>query len=239
MLSPKPWRAEAVIQLVAGVFVCLCLGVAVAGVLRQAGVAAFKSPDGAAGVLVATLAFQGAAWVLIFIFLKLHGMGWRDAFGINNPNLTKSLLLAAGVLIVFALPVVLGLEWVSAIVLEKMGWPAEDQRAVDLIVNAKSWWMRGYLAFFAVVLVPVAEEFIFRGMLFPFIKQRGWPRLAWFGVSFVFALIHLNAPTFLPLFVFALVLTWLYEKTDCLLAPVAAHSLFNTANLVILYLQTR
>jgi len=237
MLSPKPWRAEAVIQLVAGVFVCLCLGVAVAGVLRQAGVAAFKSPDGAAGVLVATLAFQGAAWVLIFIFLKLHGMGWRDAFGFNHPNLTKSLLLAAGVLIVFALPVVLGLEWVSAIVLEKMGWPAEDQLAVKLIAGAKSWWLRSYLAFFAMVLAPVAEEFVFRGVLFPFIKQLGWPKLAWFGVSFLFALIHVNAPSFVPLFVLALVFTRLYQKTDCLLAPIAAHSLFNTANLVILFAQ--
>ena len=72
MLSPKPWRVEAVIQLVAGVFVCLCLGVVAAGLLRQAGVAAFKSPDSFAAILVATLSFQGAAWVLIFIFLKLH-----------------------------------------------------------------------------------------------------------------------------------------------------------------------
>jgi hypothetical protein len=31
MLSPKPWRAEAVIQLVAGVFACLCLGVIATG----------------------------------------------------------------------------------------------------------------------------------------------------------------------------------------------------------------
>jgi len=42
-----------------------------------------------------------------------------------------------------------------------------------------------------------------------------------------------------PLFVLALVLTWLYEKTDCLLAPIAAHSLFNTVNLVILFTQNR
>jgi membrane protease YdiL (CAAX protease family) len=84
------------------------------------------------------------------------------------------------------------------------------------------------------VLAPVAEEFIFRGMLYPFVKQLGWPRLAWIGVSFAFALIHDDAATFVPLFVLALALTWLYEKTDNLLAPIAAHSLFNAANLVIL-----
>ena len=39
----------------------------------------------------------------------------------------------------------------------------------------------------------------------------------------------------MPLFVLALALTWLYEKTDNLLAPIAAHSLFNAANLVVLF----
>ena len=232
MLSQKPWRAEAVIQLVAGVFVCLCVGVVTAGLLRQAGVAAFKAPDSLANVLLATLSFQGAAWLLIFHFSKQHEINWRDAFGFRNANLKKSLLLAAGVL-ALALPVVLCLEQFSVLALEKLGWPPEDQRAVELIVNAKSAWLRGYLAFFAMVLAPVAEEFIFRGVLFPFVKQLGCPKLAWFGVSFLFALIHVNAPTLLPLFVLALVLTWLYQKTDCLLAPIAAHSLFNTANLVV------
>jgi membrane protease YdiL (CAAX protease family) len=238
MLSPKPWRAEAVIQLVAGVFVCLCLGVLLAGFLHKAGVAGFKTEDSFGGVLLATLSFQGAAWILIFIFLKQHEVNWRGAFGFRNANLKKSLLLAVGVL-VLVLPVVLGLEQFSALALQKLGWPPEDQRAVALIAGAKSWWLRGYLAFFAMVLAPVAEEFIFRGVLFPFIKQLGWPKLAWFGVSFLFALIHVNAPTFVPLFVLALAFTWLYQKTDCLLAPIAAHSLFNTANLVILFTQNR
>jgi membrane protease YdiL (CAAX protease family) len=182
------------------------------------------------------LSFQGAAWILIIIFLKLHDLGWRDAFGFRNANLKRSLLLAAGTL-ALALPVVLGLQQVSALALHKFGWPPEDQRAVELIANAKSVWLRGYLAFFAMVLAPVAEEFVFRGVLFPFVKQLGWPKLAWFGVSFLFALIHLNAPSFVPLFVLALVFTWVYQKTDCLLAPIAAHSLFNTANLVILFAQ--
>ena len=238
MLSQKPWRAEAVIQLVAGVFACLCLGVVLAGVLRSAGVAGFKTEDSFGGVVLATLSFQGAAWGLIFIFLKQHEVNRRDAFGLRNANLKKSLLLAAGVL-VLALPVILGLEQFSALALQQLGWPPADQRAVALIVNAKSWWLRGYLAFFAMVLAPVAEEFIFRGVLFPFIKQLGWPKLAWLGVSFLFALIHVNAPTFVPLFVLALAFTWLYQKTDCLLAPIAAHSLFNTANLVILFIQQR
>jgi membrane protease YdiL (CAAX protease family) len=43
---------------------------------------------------------------------------------------------------------------------------------------------------------------------------------------------------FLPLFVLALVLTVLYEKTNNLLAPIAAHSAFNAVNFAMLLLQT-
>jgi membrane protease YdiL (CAAX protease family) len=36
------------------------------------------------------------------------------------------------------------------------------------------------------------------------------------------------------LFLLALVLTWLYEKTDNLLAPITAHAFFNAVNLILL-----
>jgi uncharacterized protein len=236
MLSQKPWRAEAVIQLIAALFVSLFFGVLMAEGLRQFGVAAFKSPESLANLLFGTLSFQGLAWIFILVFLKFHEVHWCDALGLNGPDLMKTLLTAAGFLLV-ALPVVLCLQQVSALALERMGWPPEDQQAVELFARAKSVWVRGYLGLFAVVIAPVAEEFIFRGILFPFIKQLGWPKLAWIGVSFLFALIHVNAPTFLPLFVFALGLTWLYERTDRMIAPILAHSLFNGANLIILYTQ--
>ncbi len=238
MLSYKPWRMEAVIQLIAGLFACLGVGVVAVTLLQKSGMGPFRSPESFANILLSTLSFQGAAWALIAIFLRQHGMDWREGLGFHQAKLLKVLLLAGGVLAA-TLPVVLGLQQLSMLVLDKLGWASDDQRAVELIVNAESVWLRGYLVFFAVVLAPVAEEFIFRGMLYPFFKQLGRPRLALLGVSFLFAAIHLNAPTFVPLFVLALVFTWLYEKTDCLLAPIAAHSLYNTANLVILFIQTR
>jgi membrane protease YdiL (CAAX protease family) len=147
--------------------------------------------------------------------------------------LKRALLLTLAVV-----PVVLLAAWLlqdlSVNALTKHGWPPEDQRAVELFLNAKSWWVRGYFGLFAIVIAPVAEEFIFRGMLYPLVKQLGFRRLASFGVSFLFALIHMNAPTFVPLFALALALTWLYEKTDNLLAPIVAHSLFNATNFIVL-----
>ena len=46
---------------------------------------------------------------------------------------------------------------------------------------------------------------------------------------------YLSRPLFaIPLFVLALAFTWLYETTDCLLAPIFGHVLFNAAGLVLI-----
>jgi membrane protease YdiL (CAAX protease family) len=236
MLSKKPWRAEAVIQFCAVQFACLFLGVAFAGLLHKSGVAGFKQDADFGNILLATLSFQGVTWILIPIFLRQHQLHWRDAFGFEKSNLLRTLALAAGTLIA-VLPIALVLEKISIISLEKIGWKLEEQTAVKLFSDAKLWPTGIYLGVFAVIIAPVAEEFIFRGMLFPFVKQLGFPKLAWLGVSLLFALIHADAAIFVPLFVLALALTWLYEKTDNLFAPIFAHSLFNAANLVVLICQ--
>ncbi|MGA9450539.1 MAG: CPBP family intramembrane glutamic endopeptidase [Verrucomicrobiia bacterium] len=233
MLSAKPWRGEAVIQFCSAQLVCFCLGMAMVSLLQKAGLTAFKSPDGFGTVLLGTLSFQGATWVLIYFFLRHHQAHWREVFGLRNSRLTRALLLAFLTVLV-VLPIALCLQQASVLVLEKAGFPPEEETAVMLLAGAKSWWTRVYLGVFAVLIAPVAEEFIFRGVLFPFVKQLGYPRCAWLGVNFLFALIHMDAAALVPLFVLALALTWLYERTDNLLAPVAAHSLFNATNLVIL-----
>jgi membrane protease YdiL (CAAX protease family) len=234
MLSKKPWQPEFVLLFGAAMFACYGFVAIAALLLQRSGLAGFRNPDDAGFALLGTLGIEGPAWIFILIFLRLHQLDWRDAFGLRGPDLKKSLMLAVGVLTI-SLPVVWLLQGVSGIALEKIGVPAENQRAVEIFLDLKSSWVRVSFGIFAVVVAPVAEEFVFRGMLYPFVKQLGSPRAALFGVSALFAAIHFDAGTFVPLFALALVLTWLYEKTDNLLAPIAAHSLFNGTNLVALY----
>jgi membrane protease YdiL (CAAX protease family) len=233
MLSAKPWQDEAVIQLIAMQLLCYMFSLTVIVLLHKAGFAAFDPPGGFGAVMLSTLGFQGATWVLIPIFLRQHQAGCRATMGFRGPQLPRTFSLAV-ICTGLILPLVWLLQYASVLTFTKLGWPPEEQAAVALIGGAKSWWMRIYLGVFAVVLAPVAEEFIFRGVLYPFVKQLGSPRCAWFGVSALFALIHLDAGTLVPLFALALALTWLYERTDNLLAPITMHSLFNGANLVLL-----
>jgi len=233
MLSEKPWRVEAVMQFIALQFACLCLGIVAISLLHKLGISGFQDEEGFGTILVGTLSFQGAAWLLILWFLRRHQTGWRDAFGFRGPKIENVPRLVYGFASVFV--AVMLLQGASVWTLTKLGWPPEDEAAVKLLSDATSLWTSAYLGVFAVVIAPVAEEFIFRGMLFPFVKRLGFPGLARFGVSALFALIHADAATFMPLFVFALALTWLYEKTDNLLAPITAHALFNAGNLLLLW----
>ena len=90
-----------------------------------------------------------------------------------------------------------------------------------------------------IALAPVAEELLFRGILYPTLKQNGHPRLAWVVTSVVFALIHHNLMALLPLTFLAVILTLLYEFTGNLIAPITTHSLFNAVNFYLVLQQTR
>ena len=225
-------------MLVGGIVAAFFSANLVVDLLRHAGIAGFKTPDDAGSVVLATLGFHGAVIVAGIFFLKLHDISWREVFGLETASWPRHLWLAAGALLV-VLPVMFGLKFISELLLRKLGWPLTDQRAVETILNAKSAGLRAYLGFFAIVIAPLAEEFFFRGLLFSAAKKMGWPKCGWLGASLLFAGIHGSAPVFLPLFVFALVLTWLYQKTEGLLAPIAAHAAFNAVNVIILVTQSR
>lgn len=233
-MSKKPWKAECVLLFLGAQLICFSVAILTANVLHQFHVNSFRNEGDFGIILFATLGFQGATWVLIPIFLRLNDDRARDAFGLNPWNFFHATAWAATTVII-----ALALEYVYELALQKIGWQPKPQTAVQLFNNAPLWPTRIYLSLFAVVIAPVAEEFIFRGVLFPFIKNLGLPKLAWIGVSLLFALIHDDKAIFVPLFGLALMLTWLYEKTENLLAPVIAHSLFNAVNLAGLIYQNR
>ena len=68
---------------IGALFGSFCLASLTALALQSTGVPAFKSPDSFPNVLLGTLSLQGMTWVLMFIFLKMHAVDWRDAFGLR------------------------------------------------------------------------------------------------------------------------------------------------------------
>jgi membrane protease YdiL (CAAX protease family) len=135
------------------------------------------------------------------------------------------------------LPVGLSLNELSVRILKYVGTEPLLQEPVRMMKEATSLVQLGLHGLSAIIFAPIVEEIIFRGVLYPTVKKYFTPKAALWSVSLLFALVHLNRATILPLTVLAIFLTFLYETTRNLIAPIVAHSLFNAANFVLLLLQ--
>ncbi len=237
-LVRRRWRLEHFVGQLLALWLCL------SGTILCGGIAAkLAGPVGpsVAQMVIAALSIQGAGMLWATLFLREHQMNWREAFGLDR-GWRRALLLGVMLACIF-LPIGYLLQLQSIRLIEAVGhrWPqlqlkAEQQEAVQTAQMAVTWLQRFVLALVTIALAPIAEEVLFRGVLYPWIKQAGFPRLALWGTVFLFALMHFNLASFVPLALLALALTLLYEFTDNLLAPITAHALFNGFNFAMLYL---
>jgi len=226
MISEKPWRVEAVLLLCAGMFMVLFLGVLGAALMKGS-----DAPADFIGFVVSTVVGQFIVLVLIHFFLKAHGMSWRDLLGLRNPRLVSIILFALGTAVVAtAVMSTLNALIIKAITLVYK--TPENQIPVQVLEKSTEPAQRVVFALAAIVMAPLVEEILFRGILYPLLKHRGHPRLALWGTSLLFASIHIHLASFIPLFLFGLILIWIYERTDTLLAPILTHATFNTIQLV-------
>ncbi len=241
VLVRRPWRLERLMTRLVALLVCFYTAM-----LLGAWAQKLAGPPGnsTAHMLMSTLSFQGATLILIGWLLREHQVSWAEGFGFSN-DWRRALILGLLLACIF-LPIGWGLQLVSARALEWTGsklaayFPRlqlqpEEQQAIRILRDAPSWAHRLALGAVTILLAPAAEEMLFRGVLYPAIKDRGLPGFALWGTSILFAAVHVNAATFVPLLVLALVLTMLYEKTDNLIAPISAHALFNAINFAKLY----
>ncbi|MSU20732.1 MAG: CPBP family intramembrane metalloprotease [Pedosphaera sp.] len=228
MLSEKPWKPESVLRFFLGLFTSIFGGVLLLSWLNFS-----NSPTGFnpkfITLIIGTFSFHGMALLLTHSFLREHDMRWSVGFGFASARLGRTLLLATIVGIAI-LPIIWSLGELSAKIMNSLQVKPVEQDTVQTLRSAVSLDLKMLIGILSVLVAPFAEELVFRGILYPFIKQLGFPRLAFWGTSLLFAAIHNNATIFLPLTFLAVILTLLYETTNNLLAPIVTHSLFNFAN---------
>ena len=225
MLSEKPWKLTDFLVVMSLLITMLLLAV-LSNLLGLRGPTETQNP--AAGFVVATCLY-GSVLVLVHFMVQRNRTSWRAVFGFNSPRPLSALLMAMGVTLII-LPVAWGLGILSTKLMGQFHVDAVPQQSVRMLQTGISLGPEIFLALLAIAIAPLTEELLFRGILYPFIKQQGYPKLALWGTSVLFGLLHLNLMTFLPLTFLGLVLAWLYETTDNLTAPILAHSLFNLAN---------
>ena len=84
----------------------------------------------------------------------------------------------------------------------------------------------GWLLLMVVVLAPLFEEFIFRGLLFNGMRTATRLPVAIVGSALVFGLVH-PPHSFPPVFLLGVVAAWLFHRTGLLWSSIAAHVTYN------------
>ncbi|WP_279160275.1 CPBP family intramembrane glutamic endopeptidase [Thomasclavelia cocleata] len=82
------------------------------------------------------------------------------------------------------------------------------------------------LIIYAVIVAPISEELIFRGLILGKLKQYG-DVFASIIVSLLFALIHGNLPQSIPTFIVSLFLCWVTLQSNSIIPAISIHMINN------------
>src|SRR5437899_9951768 len=186
MLSEKPWKLADFLVVMAWLITMLLLAV-LSNLLGMRGPT--EAQDPAAGFMVATCLY-GSILVLVHFMVQRHRSNWRAMFGFNSPRPLSALLMAMGVTLII-LPVAWGLGILSTKLMGQFHVDAVPQQSVKMLQTGIPLGPEIFLALLAIAIAPVTEELLFRGILYPFIKQQGYPNLDLWGTSVLFVLLHL------------------------------------------------
>lgn len=180
--------------------------------------------------LILNFAFTAFVVCLVAALLALRGIDIDSLAGLSKISLKRAvstgiiLMLAATPLIVLA----------EAINQNFFGGGASKQEIVELFSSSPSIEQRTMVIVLAVVVAPIAEEFIFRFFVYGVLRRYLGVGFSLIFTSILFAVAHTHLPSALPLFVLACCFNLAYEWSGSILVSMAMHTLFNSVQLIFL-----
>lgn len=192
--------------------------------------------DGDWWLAVQGMAFQCGLLGGALVAMIIHHFSARTAESVETPAVERPVrqpMLAGAITFLMALPVItlVHIGWV--VFLEGMNLPTGEQPMVELLRNADDPWLLLTILVLAVIVAPVTEELIFRGVLFRYLRTRIPRSIAVVAPALVFALLHANVAAMVPLFVLGVFFALAYERTGRIAVPMIAHALFNLHTIVL------
>ncbi len=142
---------------------------------------------------------------------------------------------------IVALPVVSAITSLTEILTSLFTSPTnKEQVAVKFLKESLAHPSTAIVALFSILIVaPLLEEFLFRGILFSYLRTKIGPYYAIFTSSLIFTLFHFspsqsieNFPLLLTLFALGSYLAFAYEKTRSLSTSILLHVTFNSISVI-------
>lgn len=173
---------------------------------------------------------------------------------VHNKVYTPSVMALQGVgVLAVTFGVIIGIQYLF----QWIGIPIAPQTSVQKLLESADTTTITIAAISVVITAPIAEEFIYRHVLYRIMRKKLLRREAILVTALFFAAAHLNfnAPAMndahqgireilsainsaqaISLFVFAIGLQIMYEKSKSILPSILTHSAFNLINLLNLLL---
>ena len=184
-------------------------------------------------IITQCLIFGGA----VLLYLRIRQYKFRAYIDIRPFNREDILAVFIGFTITIVLMLALSplLDFIQSSFKEHP-WIIYQTEVQDK-QNAVIANLRGFklpLAIFVFAILPaVFEELIFRGILYKVLKELSKKKWVGIGLSaFIFAVVHFQVLSFLPIFLVGILLAIIYERTRNLMAPILFHFLFNAVQVV-------
>jgi membrane protease YdiL (CAAX protease family) len=196
-------------------------------------------PEADSALLLAlVVASQLFGLLLALAFLRWRGVGLRPMVGHVRP---LGRLVGQGVGL--GLAAIVGSTLIVSLLVALTGSDAApDQVLTGRIADTPMQLVLAVVA--AVVLAPLAEELLFRGLLHRGLRRRFALAPATVVSSVLFALVHIDVVLSQPLALVGLVLVGVilaiaYERTGSLIVPVVIHAVHNAVTIVAVVVTAR
>ncbi|PXA03018.1 hypothetical protein DDZ13_13940 [Coraliomargarita sinensis] len=190
--------------------------------------------------VVSVFLLQGPMFAVFYLARRFYPGRYADRISNVEYPLVESFKKALPLFVMF-LPVI----WIATLIwssilgaLERAGMidEFEPQELVTLFQSGGDLLAVVLLVFMAVVVAPVVEEVIFRGCIYRFLKSKTTMLGAQVMSGAIFALMHGNLLSFVPLVIVGVLLARVYEKTGSLAVAIWFHAFFNAFSLCMLFI---
>lgn len=240
-LPPDPplgigWtRKDAVFAFGLALIVALLMGPVASGPAQGGGGGGADKIEFSAGLFMMQIIFQAGLIGLVLGYLIVHrGYDGGALFGLRR----LSALKVAGTALLWIVPAYFIIIMAAAVTLPLLqhltGIELKQQLLVERATEITDPTARVLMFVTLCIGAPLMEELIFRGVFFSVAAKFIHPVYANVSTSVLFAVIHNNLFSLVPLTLLGMLFAHLYQRTRSLAVPVVMHSIFNCSQFLLL-----
>lgn len=188
-------------------------------------------------LMMHTLLLDTIAVFFMVSVVQKTGAGFGDlGFHFGKLELREFWLGIRTYFVIF--PIFVGILLILVYIASRFAYEPPTHPLAEMLLKKEtlSLWTVLFSLLVPCVIGPIVEEIFFRGFFYPAMRKYWGIASTTVITAVLFAAVHQNIFSFLPIFFLGLVLCYLYEKRSSLLACISLHMLHNTAFLAYFFL---